>query len=200
MIPMRDGIQLATDIYRPPSTFKAPYPVLLRRSPYNKRNKNFTGQAQYFAKHGYLVALQDCRGHYRSQGKFSKNVSEPQDGYDTVEWLPKYPESNGNIGIWCTSYGAHVQAAAAKLKPTQLRTILVNMGGTSNSPPAASAATERSSSSSSTGPSAKLASNRKTPLSASASGTRTSWRGSMRCLFDVDSASYRLRRTSRTTC
>ena len=133
MIPMRDGIQLATDIYRPPATFKPPYPVLLQRTPYSKRNKNFTGQARYFAEHGYLVALQDCRGRYRSQGEFSKYVSEPQDGYDTVEWLAKYAESNGNIGMWGTSYGAHVQASAAKLNPPHLRTIVVNMGGTSDS-------------------------------------------------------------------
>jgi putative CocE/NonD family hydrolase len=133
MIPMRDGIQLATDIYRPPPTLKPPYPVLLQRTPYSKRNKAFTGHAQFFAQHGYLVALQDCRGRYRSEGVFSKYVSEPQDGYDTVEWLAtKYPDSNGKIGMWGNSYGAHVQAAAAKLNPPHLRTIIVNMGGTSN--------------------------------------------------------------------
>ena len=133
MIPMRDGVQLATDIYGPPDKFKPPYPVLLQRTPYSKRNKNFTGHAQYFAEHGYLVALHDCRGRYRSQGHFSKYVSEPQDGYDTVEWLAKHPESNGNVGMWGNSYSAHVQAGAAKLNPPHLRTIVVNMGGTSDS-------------------------------------------------------------------
>jgi putative CocE/NonD family hydrolase len=132
MIPMRDGVLLATDLYLPPSEFKPPYPVLLQRTPYNKRNQNLTPQAQYFAQHGYLVALQDCRGRYRSQGEFSKYVSEPRDGYDTVEWLAKMPESNGKVGMWGTSYGAHVQAAAAKLNPPHLRTIVVNMGGTSD--------------------------------------------------------------------
>jgi uncharacterized protein len=132
MIPMRDGVLLATDLYRPPSTFGPPYPVLLQRTPYNKSNPNFTGQARYFARHGYLVALQDCRGRYRSQGEFTKYVNEPGDGYDTVEWLAKMPDSNGDVGMWGTSYGAHVQAAAAKMNPPHLRTIVVNMGGTSD--------------------------------------------------------------------
>src|ERR1041385_1936375 len=132
MIPMRDGVPLATDLYLPRSTFKPPYPVLLQRTPYNKRNQNLAEQARYFAQHGYLVALQDCRGRYRSQGEFSKYVNEPVDGYDTVEWLAKMPESNGKVGMWGTSYGAHVQAAAAKMNPPHLRTIVVNMGGTSN--------------------------------------------------------------------
>src|SRR5690242_6932762 len=56
MIPMRDGILLATDLYMPPPNVRGPYPVLLQRTPYNKRNENFTGQARYFADHGYLVA------------------------------------------------------------------------------------------------------------------------------------------------
>jgi len=132
MIPMRDGVLLATDLYLPPADVRGPYPVLLQRTPYNKRNENFTGQARYFADHGYLVALQDCRGRYRSQGEFSKYVNEPRDGYDTVEWLAKLPESNGKVGMWGTSYGAHVQAAAAKMNPPHLRTIVVNMGGTSD--------------------------------------------------------------------
>ena len=117
LIPMRDGVQLATDLYEPPSNFKPPFPVLLARTPYNKRNQNFTPQAAWFAQHGYLVAVQDCRGRYRSQGEFSKYVNEARDGYDAVEWLAKMPKSNGKIGMWGTSYGAHVQAAAAKMNP-----------------------------------------------------------------------------------
>ena len=132
MIPMRDGVKLATDLYFPPANMKGPYPVLVQRTPYNKRNKNFTGDARFFAENGYLVALQDCRGRYRSEGVFFKYVSEPKDGYDTIEWLAKLPESNGRVGMWGTSYGAHVQAAASKLNPPHLRTVVLNMGGMSN--------------------------------------------------------------------
>src|SRR5690242_17305490 len=132
MIPMRYGITLATDIYLPPGASKGPFPILLQRTPYDKRRKELVTEAVFFAEHGYLVAVQDCRGRYRSQGTFSKYVNEPQDGYDTVEWLAKMPESNGRIGMWGTSYAAHVQAGAAKLNPPHLRTVVLNMGGTSN--------------------------------------------------------------------
>jgi putative CocE/NonD family hydrolase len=132
MVPMRDGIALATDIYRPPAAEKGPFPVLLERTPYNKRSKALTELAPFFAAHGYLVAVQDCRGRYRSAGEFVKYVNEPRDGYDAVEWLAKMPESNGSVGMWGTSYAAHVQAGAAKLNPPHLRTAVLNMGGTSN--------------------------------------------------------------------
>ena len=59
-------------------------------------------------------------------------MNEPADGFDTVEWIAKMPQSNGRIGMWGTSYAAHVQAGAAKLNPPHLRTIVLNMGGTSN--------------------------------------------------------------------
>ena len=132
MVPMRDGVALATDIYRPPATLRGPFPVLLHRTPYNKRNKAQTQLASFFADHGYLVALQDCRGRYRSPGEFVKYTNEPRDGYDAVEWLAKLPESNGKVGMWGTSYAAHVQAGAAKMNPRHLRTAVLNMGGTSN--------------------------------------------------------------------
>src|SRR5204862_1504238 len=120
------------DLYRPPAALSGPFPVLLHRTPYNKRNKAQTELASFFAAHGYLVAVQDCRGRYRSPGEFVKYTDEPRDGYDTVEWLAKLPESNGKVGMWGTSYAAHVQAGAAKMNPPHLRTAVLNMGGTSN--------------------------------------------------------------------
>jgi len=136
MVPMRDGVKLATDIYRPAVNgvpVDEKLPILLQRTPYNKQNKEFVEQGKFFAKHGYIVAIQDCRGRYKSEGVFVKYVDEPRDGYDTVEWLGKnLPYSNGDVGMWGLSYGAHVQAGAAKLNPAHLKTIVVNMGGTSN--------------------------------------------------------------------
>jgi putative CocE/NonD family hydrolase len=136
MVSMRDGVKLATDIYRPAVNgvpLEDKFPILLQRTPYNKQNKTFVEQGKYFAKHGYIVAIQDCRGRYKSEGVFVKYVDEPKDGYDTVEWLGKnLPYSNGDVGMWGLSYGAHVQAGAAKLNPAHLKTIVVNMGGTSN--------------------------------------------------------------------
>ncbi|MGH9319003.1 MAG: CocE/NonD family hydrolase, partial [Vicinamibacteria bacterium] len=135
MIPMRDGVRLATDIYRPAQEGKPleeKLPVLLQRTPYDKTGSNIVEAARYFAQNGYVVALQDLRGTYASEGVFTKYIGEGQDGYDTIEYLAKLPYSDGRVGMWGTSYAAHVQANAAKLSPPHLATIVLNMGGMSN--------------------------------------------------------------------
>ena len=135
MLPMRDGIGLATDIYRP-TRFGAPVedrlPILLQRTPYDKSSQRIVGAAEYFASNGYVVVLQDHRGRYASEGKFTKYLGEGQDGFDTIAHLAQLPYGNGSVGMWGTSYAAHVQANAAKLRPPALSTIVVNMGGMSN--------------------------------------------------------------------
>jgi hypothetical protein len=135
MIPMRDGVRLAVDIWRPAGkggVVEERLPILLQRTPYNKKNPEFVEQGKYFAERGYVVAIQDCRGRYRSEGVFRKYVDEPSDGYDTIEALAQLPYTTGEIGMWGLSYGAHVQACAAKMNPPHLKTVIVNMGGTSN--------------------------------------------------------------------
>ena len=113
MIPMRDGVRLATDIYRPNRVGAPPadrLPILLHRTPYNKKGGRLTEQARNFAAHGYVVAVQDCRGRYKSEGVFTKYTGEGQDGFDKVEWLAKLTYTDGQVGMWGTSYSAHVQA------------------------------------------------------------------------------------------
>ncbi len=135
MIPMRDGVRLATDIYRPArggAPLDEKLPVLLQRTPYGKTGAGLVESARYFAANGYVVALQDVRGTYASEGVFTKYIGEGQDGFDTIEYLAKLPYANGKVGMWGTSYAAHVQANAAKLRPPSLATIVLNMGGMSN--------------------------------------------------------------------
>lgn len=135
MIPMRDGVRLATDIYRPATNGEAVsdrLPVLLQRTPYDKTGSSLVASATFFARHGYVVALQDHRGQYASEGIFTKYIGEGQDSYDTIEYLAALPYTDSQVGMWGTSYAAHVQANAAKLKPPHLRTIVLNMGGMSN--------------------------------------------------------------------
>ncbi len=135
MIPMRDGVRLATDIYRPArggTPLDEKLPLLLQRTPYGKTGSSLVESARYFAANGYVVALQDVRGTYSSEGVFTKYIGEGEDGYDTIEYLAKLPYANGRVGMWGTSYAAHVQANAAKLKPEALATIVLNMGGMSN--------------------------------------------------------------------
>ena len=135
MIPMRDGVTLATDIYRPaiggvPVADKLP--ILLQRTPYNKEGTNLVRQARYFASRGYVVVLQDERGAYHSEGIQTKYTGYGQDGYDTIEWLAKLPYTDGQVAMWGTSYAAHAQAGAAIQNPPHLRTAILNCGGLYN--------------------------------------------------------------------
>lgn len=136
MIPTKDGIHLATDIYYPANNGQPvadKLPVLLQRTPYGKSTERFQAAIQLFTQKGYIVALQDLRGRYDSEGIFTKyNPLEASDGASTVEWLAALPQTNGKIGMWGTSYGAHTQADASKLNPKGLSAMVLNMGGMTN--------------------------------------------------------------------
>jgi putative CocE/NonD family hydrolase len=98
-IPMRDGVRLFADIYRPAAPGR--YPVLLQRTPYNKS----AGRAQFIdairaAEQGYAVVIQDTRGRYTSEGEFTPFLDDIEDGYDTVEWCAGEPWSNGRVGMY----------------------------------------------------------------------------------------------------
>jgi putative CocE/NonD family hydrolase len=131
MMPARDGVRLATDTYRLSGTTRVP--VLLHRTPYDKSAPATIAIAEFFARHGYAVVVQDTRGRHASEGVFSKYYKyDAYDGYDTIEWAAKLPYSDGRVGMWGTSYAAHTQADAAKLNPPGLKTLVINMGGMSN--------------------------------------------------------------------
>ena len=134
MIPTRDGKRMATDVYRPGRNgipLSEPLPVLLNRTPYNKTS--LAEQAVFYAERGYVVALQDTRGRYKSEGEFSKvQPADATDGYDVIEWLARQPYSSGTVGMWGTSFSAHTQAGAAQYHPPSLKSLLINMGGMSN--------------------------------------------------------------------
>ena len=119
-VPMRDGTILRADVHRPDRG--GPYPVLVWRTPYGKEN-NF----EEFVKAGYIVVSQDVRGRYESEGKYDvTNVknTEPEDGYDTVEWAAKLPDSNGKVGAFGRSALAGLQWQLAPLCPPSLKVML----------------------------------------------------------------------------
>ena len=134
MIPVRDGIRMSTRLYRPAANgvpVQGRFPILLQRTPYALETS--ARDAEFFARHGYVVALQNIRGRYKSEGKFLKvQPADATDGYDVIEWLAKQPYSNGVVGMWGTSFAAHTQAGAAILHPAALKTAVINMGGMSN--------------------------------------------------------------------
>ena len=96
MVSMRDGVSLATDIYRDDATAVAP--VVLMRTPYNK--DRVKGVAERFATAGYVAVVQDCRGKFASEGVFIPYNNEGQDGFDAIEWIGNQPWCNGRIGMW----------------------------------------------------------------------------------------------------
>ena len=103
-IPMRDGINLAADIYRPDAPGK--FPVLINRGPYGKNSyaSDPDHSLWFFPKHGYIVISQDCRGRFDSEGDYNPLFQEMADGYDTIDWISKQPWCDGNIGTTGQSY------------------------------------------------------------------------------------------------
>ena len=97
---MRDGTTLVADVYRPAQVGE--YPVLLTRLPYGKDQLIATGymDAVEAARHGYIVAIQDVRGRFGSEGEWIPSVHEFEDGHDSVEWAARLPGSNGKVGMY----------------------------------------------------------------------------------------------------
>jgi putative CocE/NonD family hydrolase len=148
MVRVRDGTRLATDIYRPArngAPAEGRFPVILERTPYGKAqasrsevDRGETGArprmdvAAWFVRNGYVVVYQDCRGRYRSEGKFVKYLSDGEDGFDTMAWIAGESWCNGQIATMGLSYAAHTQVAAACLGPANLAAMVVDCGGFSN--------------------------------------------------------------------
>ena len=120
---MRDGTTLMSNVYRPADG--GPYPVLLARMPYGK---DLPFDSTYLdlvraARRGYIVAVQDVRGRYASEGKFTPFVREFEDGYDSVEWAAKLPDSSGGVGMIGLSYLGKTQWHAAVMQPPSLKSM-----------------------------------------------------------------------------
>ncbi|TLY74455.1 MAG: CocE/NonD family hydrolase [Gammaproteobacteria bacterium] len=115
MIPMRDGVQLAADVYRPALDgvpLVGRFPALLMRTPYDKEVRA-AAFAQYFVSRGYVVVVQDVRARYRSQGHWRPLSDDGRDGYDTTQWIGHQSWSDGGIGTVGTSYEGGTQHALA---------------------------------------------------------------------------------------
>lgn len=148
MVSMRDGVRLATDIYRPARNGRpvdGRFPVILERTPYGKTvvsrselslkdpvAKSRAEVAAFFVSRGYVVVYQDCRGRYGSEGTFVKYLSDGHDGYDTCAWLVAQPWSNGRIGTMGLSYAAHTQAALACTNAPGIAAMFLDSGGFAN--------------------------------------------------------------------
>ena len=105
MVPMRDGVRLSTDLYFPEGA-SGRLPVILIRTPYNKNGYRRDKSSTYiFAGQGYIVAVQDVRARYESEGReYIVSAADTQDGSDTIDWLAAQPWSSGKVGTFGCSY------------------------------------------------------------------------------------------------
>ena len=125
MVPMRDGIKLACDIYRPATQGKpveGKFPVILERTPYGKATSD--SWAKFFGSRGYIGVAQDIRGRYQSEGAWRPFRDDGNDGYDTARWIGEQPWSDGGIGTVGTSYPGGTQHALALSNPPYLKAMI----------------------------------------------------------------------------
>ena len=129
-IQMRDGIRLATDLYIPEGAPSDKFPVVLIRTPYGNLATGFHQRGvKFFASHGYVVAVQEKRGKFRSEGVYSASGGDADDGYDTIDWLSKQSWSNGRVGTWGCSYLGDVQIFLAQTKHPALKAMIPQSSG-----------------------------------------------------------------------
>ncbi|NQV20963.1 MAG: CocE/NonD family hydrolase [Rhodospirillales bacterium] len=121
-VSMRDGVELATDIYRPSDAGK--HPVVMMRLPYDKEQPALlflSGDILRIAGAGYAVVVQDCRGTFQSGGTFNPYFDEAQDGADAIAWAAAQPWSSGAVGTMGASYYGATQWLAATEAPPALK-------------------------------------------------------------------------------
>lgn len=128
-IPMRDGKRLFTAVYVPKDA-SVKYPIMLSRTPYScqpygvDQYRADLGPSPLFGKAGYIVAYQDVRGRWMSEGEFMnvrphlankrgpQDIDENSDTFDTIDWLVKnVPGNSGRVGMWGISYPGFYTAA-----------------------------------------------------------------------------------------
>lgn len=140
-IPMRDGVRIAADIFRPDAD--GAFPALLAMSPYGKGVQSLplapqpagtpsylppieAGDPGYFTARGYVHVIVDVRGTGASEGEYLGWVSpqEARDGYDLVEWIAAQPWCDGNVGMSGISYFGEIQLMVAAERPPHLKAIM----------------------------------------------------------------------------
>ena len=115
---MRDGVRLSSDVFLPRGG--GAFPTLLLRTPYETLHEPHIDWAAWWAKRGYAVVIQDCRGRFESEGVFQPYRDEGRDGHDTLEWIANQPWCNGKIGTSGRSYGGLFQWQLAPLRSPYL--------------------------------------------------------------------------------
>lgn len=131
MVEMRDGVTLATDIYRPTGAENCP--TIVHRNPYDKSSGGSVAGLMVnpldAVQAGFAVVVQDTRGRFKSEGEWVPFENEAEDGHDTIEWAADQPWSNGRIGIYGASYHGVTTTQAITAKPPSLDAAIAYLTG-----------------------------------------------------------------------
>ncbi len=127
LIPMRDGVRLAGNLYRPRGEGR--WPCLVNYLPYHKDGRGglwYEEIHRFFARRGYASMVIDFRGLGCSEGINNTpfDAQEGRDGHDAVEWIGAQPWCDGNVGMWGTSYGGITALKTAAQRPPHLKAIV----------------------------------------------------------------------------
>jgi putative CocE/NonD family hydrolase len=125
MVPMRDGVRLSTDVYRPDAPGK--FPVVLQRTPYDNGTAGYVKRGRFYAAHGFVCVVQDVRGRGDSEGEFYPLRYEAEDGYDAQTWCGTQAWSSGNVGTRGGSYEGWTQVYSAPLNNPYLKAMMPNV-------------------------------------------------------------------------
>ena len=122
-IPMKDGVTLSADVYRPDTAGR--FPVILIRTPYDNATAGYIRRGRWWASRGYALVVQDVRGRGDSDGQFYPLVHEASDGDETITWAANQPWSSGKVGTTGASYLGWVQGYLAGARNPHLAAMVM---------------------------------------------------------------------------
>ncbi len=127
-IPMRDGVELAADVYLPveePGQPRGAAPAIVTLTPYDKTSGLLVvPEAKYYQQHGYVFVAVDVRGRGKSEGEWRAFVNDGRDGHDVIEWVAAQPWCRGAVGTTGLSYMGWTQWATAAERPPHLKAMV----------------------------------------------------------------------------
>ena len=128
-VPMRDGVQLLTDVYAPVGKSQG---TVLIRTPYGRTGLIALMTARFYATHGFRVVNQSCRGTFGSGGAFEPFSREIDDGADTVAWLREQAWFDGRFALCGESYFGYTAWAMMTDPPPELVTAVIAVAAHDN--------------------------------------------------------------------
>jgi hypothetical protein len=121
-VPMRDGLELAADVYLPVGSSDYPVPAVVTATPYGKEAQ--VADRELWRSNGYVFVAADVRGRGKSEGLWDAHVNDARDTHDLIEWVAEQPWCNGVVGTTGLSYGGWIQWAAASQHPPHLKAMI----------------------------------------------------------------------------